>query len=119
MNDDPLESVRAITNSARKLLSEKLGLLTPAQIRALEAITTSAQEIEKAMIILFDPSEQAKTLLSYETREHLAAVMGYTEMLLEGGDGAFNPTQIQRLHHIRASGKMLLVWLDDFLNSEQ
>jgi hypothetical protein len=117
--DDPLETVRAITGSAGKLLSEKLGLLTPAQTRALEVINGSATKIEDTLVILFDPSEQAKNLLSYETREHLAAIMGYAEMLLEGGDGAFNPSQIQHLHHIRANGKMLLVWLDDLLSDEQ
>ena len=119
MEDDPLATLNTIADSSGKLLSEKLGLLTPAQIRAVEAITASAREIAEALVILFDPSEQAKTLLSYETREHLAAIMGYAEMLLEGGDGALNPTQTQHLHLIRANGKMLLIWLDDFLSSEQ
>ncbi|NDJ59539.1 MAG: hypothetical protein GYB67_00350 [Chloroflexi bacterium] len=114
MDDELMQPVQSITTTTRSLLSEETGLLTPAQIRCTEAIDKAAWEITTVFISLPEyQSAQAKTLLNFETRANLNAIIGYAELLLSGEDGPLNGDQEENVRSIRAQSRVLLARLND------
>lgn len=111
---DPLTLLNAIEQSAAILLSERLGVLLYRQREDVIKIQTAAVSL---IAFLNAPHTRTQDLVDFKTRDQLAAVMGYAEMLLEG-EGGLNVMQIERLNAIRANGKLLLLWLDERLNAD-
>ncbi len=116
MQEDPKQLIQRVLSATEKLLSERFGVLTPVQSTHLATIKRSAEQFELLVTYADDTaSANARKFLAYETRETLATVLGYTEMMGEGMFGLLNADQLQQVYAIRAQGKMLLVWLDDLL----
>jgi hypothetical protein len=116
VEDNPLLHIQRVLSAADKLLTERFGVINPEQAEALHIIQRSAQQFELLMRYADDTaSANARRFLSYETRETLTSVLGYSEMLADSAYGSLNADQMQQVFTLRASGKMLLVWLDDLL----
>jgi|GEM_PF-1346245 hypothetical protein len=118
MEEDPKLLIRQVLNGIEKLLLERFGTITSEQRRVLEQMKGAATQFELLVTYADDTaSANARRFLSYETRETLATVLGYAEMLLDGLYGPVNEDQKQQVNAVRANGKMLLVWLDELLTA--
>lgn len=116
--EDPKQLIKRVLNATEKLLSERFGVLTAEQKIHLQTVKRSAEQFELLVTYADDTaSVNARKFLAYETRETLATVLGYAEMMGEGMFGPMNTDQLQQVFAIRAQGKMLLVWLDDLLTT--
>lgn len=118
MEENPLLLIERVLNAAEKLLSERFGVISAEQADVLRTIQRSAEQFELLMRYADDTaSDNARRFLSYETRETLTSVLGYSEMLADSAYGSLNADQMQQMYTLRASGKMLLVWLDELLSA--
>lgn len=54
---------------------------------------------------------KAREVFSFESRSHLASIIGYAESLLDDEETVLNAQQRDLIHHIRQSGKTLLLRL--------
>jgi signal transduction histidine kinase len=117
-HDDLLTPLHHIIHSAQTLLSEEYGLLNVGQTRMVESIARVARDMLTLFVSIPDlTSDEAKKLVSYETRTNLASVIGYAEVLLDETEGMFTPEQAGHAHHIRASGKQLLTRVSTLIDA--
>lgn len=104
---EPLDSI--IASSETLLLATELEDLTR---RLIEGIHTSANQLRDLIISLPDLTwDNAKIVLSYETRTHMATMMGYAESLLDGDHGDLPSYYTARIQEIHAHCKQLLARL--------
>lgn len=116
--ENPFDLVKHILHIADKLHSERYGVLSDGQSHCFDAIERATRQYRDVLIYADDShSENALRFLSYETREMLATVLGYAEMLIEGEYGQLNNSQIQQLYLMRAESKRLLIWLNELFDS--
>jgi K+-sensing histidine kinase KdpD len=104
-----LEPLAVIAQSCEVLLSEAGGLLNVYQERVVISIRQVTSDMQDLLISLPDlNSANTHDLLSYETRSHLASIIGYSEVLLDEEDGSLSDTQKQHVQNVRTAGKRLL-----------
>jgi two-component system sensor histidine kinase/response regulator len=89
------------------------------QAEVLESsITERTRQLNDAILELRRASQAKTDLLanvSHELRTPLTAIIGYSELLLHGGDGALNEEQREDVETIDRSGRHLLELIDDLL----
>lgn len=101
---DPLESILSKTT----VLLQQTDL-EDLHRRFLEAMYHKAGEMLDLVISIPDFTwARAREILSYESRSHLTAILGYAEELLEEPDATLNPQQRTMLMDIQANGQLLL-----------
>lgn len=87
--------------------------------RVLAELRQAQQELSRKNAEL-DRASQLKSEflanMSHELRTPLSAILGYSEMLLEGMDGKLNPQQRQDTLEIQRSGQALLALINDILD---
>jgi signal transduction histidine kinase len=54
--------------------------------------------------------------VSHELRTPLTAIVGFTDLLMDGEDGSLNPRQLEDAETIRANGRRLLKLIDDLID---
>jgi len=59
------------------------------------------------------------TNVSHELRTPLAGILGYTELLLEGGDGELAADQLRDIQEVQSGGQVLLTLVNDILDESQ
>jgi signal transduction histidine kinase len=59
------------------------------------------------------------TNVSHELRTPLAGILGYTELLLDGGDGELGEDQRRDLQEVQSGGQVLLTLVNDILDESQ
>jgi signal transduction histidine kinase len=59
------------------------------------------------------------TNVSHELRTPLAGILGYTELLLDGGDGELGTEQRRDIQEVQAGGQVLLTLVNDILDESQ
>jgi signal transduction histidine kinase len=107
MKNDLLIPLDTVIRAAEMLLSNTT--LNFPQERIVKSIYDVAVNLHDLIISLPElNSDNAKTVLSYETRSNLASVIGYAEELLEGEEGGLDEAQQQHVRQIRASGRQVL-----------
>jgi hypothetical protein len=115
--ENPFDLVKHILHIADKLHSERFGVLSEGQAHCFNAIERATREYRDVLVYADDVySENARRFLSYETREMLATVLGFAEMLIDGEYGQLNTGQIQQLYLMRAESKRLLIWLNELFD---
>ena len=89
------------------------------QAEVLESsITERTRQLHDAILELRRASQAKTDLLanvSHELRTPLTAIIGYSELLLQGGDGALNEDQREDVETIDRSGRHLLSLIDELL----
>jgi signal transduction histidine kinase len=89
------------------------------QAEVLESsITERTRQLHDAILELRRASEAKSDLLanvSHELRTPLTAIIGYSELLLHGGDGQLNEDQREDVETIDRSGRHLLSLIDELL----
>lgn len=84
----------------------------------IHSIFTHATEMRDLLITIPDLTwHKARELLSFETRSHLASIIGYAEVMLEEEEGYLSDPQRELLRLIRSAGKQILKRLT-FLSGE-
>lgn len=75
----------------------------------IRSIFDNATEIRDLIVTIPDLTwAQAREMLSFETRSHLAAIIGYAEVMLEDEEGYLSDEQRELLRLIRGGGKHIL-----------
>jgi len=59
------------------------------------------------------------TNVSHELRTPLAGILGYTELLLDGGDGELAADQLRDIQEVQSGGQVLLTLVNDILDESQ
>ena len=89
------------------------------QAEVLESsITERTRQLHDAILELRRASQAKTDLLanvSHELRTPLTAIIGYSELLLQGGDGPLNEEQREDVQTIDRSGRHLLSLIDELL----
>jgi signal transduction histidine kinase len=89
------------------------------QAEVLESsITERTRQLHDAILELRRASQAKTDLLanvSHELRTPLTAILGYSELLLQGGDGPLTEDQREDVETIGRSGRRLLDLIDDLL----
>lgn len=99
----PLERINV---TGKSLLADTE--LTFAQERIVQSIVTVTQTLYELVITIPDLTwDKARELLSFETRSHLASIIGYAEVLLDE-EGTLSEIQNSHMKAIREDGKLLL-----------
>jgi hypothetical protein len=112
------EPLNAIIQNSDTLLSQDYGLLNTIQERFIESIMGVARDLQTLFASMSGLSNEAAVeLLSYETRSHLASIIGYAEVLLDQTEGALTDEQNQFVQQIRANGTQLLTYVTNLLDS--
>ena len=109
MRDELLYPLNQVLESADFLLQETF--LDDLQRKFLHSIHTVAHDLQN-VIVMASPElmtiERARELFSYETRELLASMIGYAEVLESEEDGELDQIQHQHLANIHAHAIELL-----------
>ncbi len=115
MEDELLTPLANIINSAEMLIADESdGVLDPLRQKFVHSIHTDAVRLYDLVVSIPDLSwQKAREMLSYESRSHLASVIGYAEILLDEADGSLTDNQKQLVDHIHSSGSHLLSLLSD------
>lgn len=108
---DPLERIKLMSSS---LLANTD--LTFSQEQIVQSIDTVTQTLYELVISIPDLTwDKAREMLSFETRSHLASIIGYAELLLDDAqDGLLTKAQHTHVKSIRDDGKLLLHRLTQF-----
>lgn len=118
MRERFLKPLGAIAKVCEALLAAQT--LNVAQERMIQAIIMAAQTMADSIISFPDePLEQSSAVLSYETRSHLASIIGYAEALLDGTEGVLTEPQAEQILMIRAYGKQLINTLARIVSSAE
>lgn len=84
------------------------------QRKFIHSIFTVATDMRAMVVATPDLTwDKARVLFSYESRQHLASIIGYAEVMLEEDEGVLNDDQRQRLITIHKNGKIILKRLMD------
>jgi signal transduction histidine kinase len=115
MKDELLAPLSTIIQAAEVLISDETdGIDAPIQLKFLHTIHSDAVQLYDVVVSLPDLTwERAKEVLSYESRSHLASIIGYAEILLDEADGPLTDKQKEIVERIDASGRRLLSRLSD------
>lgn len=86
------------------------------QRKFLHGIFTGSTELRDLFLSfpMIDIGNAAE-VFSFETRSHLANIIGYSEVLLEEEEGELNAIQRERVHEIRSAGKQLLARINNMI----
>ena len=88
---------------------------------ALEsAVAERTRELRRAIEQLEGATEARTELLSsvsHELRTPLTAILGFSDLLIQGADGPLNPDQLEDVRTIDRSGRRLLELVDDLLDA--
>jgi hypothetical protein len=104
MRDNLLYHLREVIDASDYLLQETI--LNDLQRKFLHSIHSVAVDLRQ--IIMMTPDEfltheRARELFSFETREHLASVIGYAEVLSEKEEGPLNDVQAELITIIESN----------------
>lgn len=109
MRDNLLNPLKKIDSAAAALLSETD--LNFDQEQIISMVQTGTATLTELVVTMPDFTlERARDVMSFESRSHLASIIGYAEVLLEQTD-TLSQRQQDLLHTIRASGKQVLAQL--------
>lgn len=108
----------AILQAADQLHAQDDGILNAVQEKLVESIASVARDMQTLFVSLSGlSSESVRELLSFETRSHLASIIGYAEVLLDQSEGALTAEQAQLVQQVRANGTQLLTTVIAMLDS--
>ena len=113
-----LASMAAVSFSNRFVSTPDARLEVAAGVRGPATAPSSTAEGAQAPAIDVDRVDYLRAL-RHEFRTPLNAVLGFSDVLLSGIDGAMNPSQQEDLEIVRASGIRLRVLLDSALDISQ
>jgi len=109
MRDELLTPLNQVLASADTMLQDTI--LNDLQRKFLHSIHTVAQDMQQ-LIVMTPPElltiERAREMFSYETRELLASMIGYAEVLESEEEGALDEAQHQQVQVIRDNATALL-----------
>ncbi|MEQ8675926.1 MAG: hypothetical protein RLP44_26785 [Aggregatilineales bacterium] len=110
MRENLLTPLQDINHTCEVLLSETELDFMNEQI--VQSIYHVAQLLTELVISVTDfTGDKAREVFSFESRSHLASIIGYAEVLLDDDDALLKPPQIDLIQQIRDSGKILLTQL--------
>lgn len=103
-----------LVDPLQEIIAQVEGLLQQADLEGLrhhilEGIHTQACAMLDLVISIPDFTwDRARELLSYESRSHLTAILGYAEELIEAPDSSMDDAQRTTLLAIENNGRLLL-----------
>jgi signal transduction histidine kinase len=107
MVNELLRPLNQMIQNADDLLTQTT--LNELQRKFIHSIFLVASELRALVISIPDLTwKKAQAILNYESRLHLASIIGYAEVLLDENEGELSAYQRERVHEIRSSGKQLL-----------
>jgi hypothetical protein len=113
MLDDLLTPLGHIITAADDILT-KTALDDELQRKFIHSIFTVATDMRDLVFATPDLTwDKARIIFSYESRQHLASIIGYAEVMLEEDEGVLNNDQRRRLITIHKNGKVILKRLLD------
>lgn len=115
MDDELLNPLSNIISTAQILIVDELeSVLDPLQQKYVHAIHDDAVRLYDLVVSFPDLTwQRAREILSFESRSHLASIIGYAEILLDEVDGPLTDNQRQLVHYVSTNGKHLLSLLSD------
>ena len=109
MRDELLYPLSEVLDSSDFLLQETI--LNDIQRKFLNNIHHVAENLQQ-LILMTPPElltiERAREVFSYETREMLSSMIGYSEVLESEEEGDLDMTQQQHIANVRANATELL-----------
>jgi hypothetical protein len=118
MRDELLNPLAVIGDSCEGLMDDANGMLSVSQERVVSSIYEVTRKLYDLVISLPDvDSTSVQTLLSYETRSHLASIIGYIEVLLDEHEDPLTLKQVEYARTIQSNGKHVLVLVNQMLDN--
>ncbi len=109
MKNELLEPLESILNAADALVEDAYTSLNAQQSQCIYAVRQVAEHLQQWVASMPElNSTSARMVLDFETRSHLASIIGYAEILLDQDEGPLTEQQQQLVHQIRTSGKLVL-----------
>lgn len=108
MRDNLLYHLREVVDASDYLLRETI--LNNLQRKFIHSIHTVAIDLRQLILMTPDDfltQDRARELFSFETREHLASVIGYAEVLGEKAEGPLNEVQTELVTIIESNAIQL------------
>ncbi len=112
MIDEVLGLLQRITDTCMTLTGQTM--MNMNQEKCVENIRIVAEDLFSVVISVPDLTwDKARELFSFETRQHLASVIGFAEVLLDGEEGPLTEDQRMLIAQIRQDARQLLNDLGD------
>ncbi|NWF70114.1 MAG: hypothetical protein HXY40_13600 [Chloroflexi bacterium] len=109
MKNELVAPLQAILHTAEALLQDADASLNPVQSQCARAIYKAGSSLMETIVGFPELNwEMTRQVLNYETRSHLASIIGYAEVLLDEDDGPLTSRQQAHALNIRAGGALLL-----------
>jgi len=109
MRDELLNPLYNVLSASDYLLKETI--LNDLQRKFLHSIHTVSQDMQQ-LIVMTPPElltiERAREMFSYETRELLASMIGYAEVLESEAEGKLDTTQHEQVRIIHTNATVLV-----------
>jgi hypothetical protein len=109
MKNELVAPLQAVLHATDALMADTDETLNALQSQCVRAIHQVAGILMDLIVSIPDLNwDKARTMLDFETRSHLASIIGYAEVLLDQDEGPLSTDQEQLVHQIRAGGKLVL-----------
>jgi hypothetical protein len=117
--DELLAPLINIADSCKALLDDSNGMLSVSQERVVSSMFEVDRTLYDLIISLPDVGiTSVQKLLSYETRSHLASIIGYAEVLLDETEGTLTAIQAEHAEAIHQNGRYVLTLVTELLDGE-
>ena len=105
MRDDLLTPLEQISTAAEHLLADTD--LSFEQEQIVQSVHHVAREMVELVVSIPDLTwDKAREVFSFESRSHLASIIGYAEVLLD--DSKLDSQQVEYVKQVQSSGKHVL-----------
>lgn len=112
MINEVLGLLQRITDACMALTGQTM--MNMNQEKCAENIRVVSEDLFNVVISIPDLTwDKARELFSFETRQHLASMIGYAEVLLDEEDGPLTNDQRALVMQIRSDARRLLTDLGD------
>jgi hypothetical protein len=109
MKNELVAPLQAVLHATDELMADTDETLNALQSQCVRAIHQVSGKLMELIVSIPDLNwEKARTMLDFETRSHLASIIGYAEVLLDQDEGTLTHEQEHLVHQIRAGGKLVL-----------
>jgi hypothetical protein len=109
MKNELVAPLQAVLHATDALMVDTDGSLNALQSQCVRAIHQVAGMLMELIVSIPDLNwDKAREMLDFETRSHLASIIGYAEVLLDQDEGPLTSEQEHLVHQIRAGGKLVL-----------
>jgi hypothetical protein len=109
MKNELLAPLNAILHTVDELLVDTDGSLNSPQSQCVYAVKQVTEHLHQLVVSVPDLNwAKAREMLDFETRSHLASIIGYAEILLDQDEGPLTDRQQRLVRQVRAGGKLVL-----------